>query len=236
MTRKLLPPPGTGPAVVPSVLSADMLEFGRQVAAVSRAGSRWVQVDVMDGRFVPNISFGPGLVKALHARFPQLLLDAHLMVERPQDCLKAFLDAGAGLVTVHAEAKADVAAVLRRIKKSGACAGLALNPATPVARASKYRGLFDLLLVMTVTPGFGGQKFLDGSLEKIAQARRLIEQQPRRKAWLQVDGGIDLATASGAAKAGADSLVAGNAVFGAGKPAASYSKLLKAVKEAARWQ
>lgn len=233
MKRVLLPPAGRGAVVVPSVLSADMLAMGRSVQAVRAAGSRWVQVDVMDGHFVPNISFGPAVVKALHARFPDILLDAHLMVSRPQNFLAPFLDAGSGLITVHAEAEADVASVLKTIKKGGACAGLALNPGTPVARAEKYRGLFDLLLVMTVNPGFGGQRFLDGSLEKIAQARRLL-QRSRKAAWLQVDGGIDLATAPGASSAGADSLVAGSAVF-KGRPAQRYSKLLKAVKEAA-WQ
>jgi len=234
MKRVLLPPAGRGAVIVPSVLSADMMDMARSVQAVRKAGSRWIQVDVMDGHFVPNISFGPAMVKALNARFPDLMLDAHLMVTHPQNFLAPFLDAGAGLITVHAEAEADVAVVLRKIKKGGACAGLALNPGTPVSRAEKYRGLFDLLLVMTVNPGFGGQRFLDGSLEKIAQARRLL-QRSRKPAWLQVDGGIDLATAPGAASAGADSLVAGSAVF-KGKPAQTYSKLLKAVKEAATWQ
>ncbi|NLO91951.1 MAG: ribulose-phosphate 3-epimerase [Elusimicrobia bacterium] len=234
MKRVLLPPPGRGPVIVPSVLSADLLDMGRSVDSVLKAGSRWIQVDVMDGRFVPNISFGPALVKALASRYKNLAVDAHLMVERPQDCVPAFLSAGAGLITVHAEAKADVRAVLKSIRRGGASAGLALNPGTPVSRAAKYAGLFDLLLVMTVNPGFGGQSFLEGSEARIGGARRLIAGA-RRPSWLQVDGGIGPQTAPLAARAGADSLVAGSAVFGAGKPGISYTKLLKAVKEA-RWQ
>ncbi|MFA5161681.1 MAG: ribulose-phosphate 3-epimerase [Elusimicrobiales bacterium] len=204
-------PPSGRTAIVPSVLAADAADLGRAAEHAELAGADWLQVDVMDGHFVPNISFGPAVVAALRRRV-SLPLDAHLMVERPLDFVEAFVKAGADLITVHYEAK-NCAAALDKIHQLGAKAGLALNPDTPLEKALRFLPKIDLLLVMTVNPGFGGQAFMPQSPERIAQARRMINDSGR-KIWLQVDGGINARTARMAALSGADSLVAGSAVFG----------------------
>ena len=202
-------------ALVPSVLSADFSNLGRGLKKIG-ALSDWVHVDVMDGHFVPNLSFGPAVTRAV-SEATELAVDAHLMVERPLDFIDAFRAAGAGLITVHAEAK-DSLRCLRRIKRMGIAAGVSLRPKTPFSKAAAFLEEADLVLIMTVEPGFGGQRFLRPTLEKISAARRAISASGRR-IWLQVDGGINLLTACAAVKAGADALVIGSALFGARNPA-----------------
>ncbi len=217
-----IPLPSGKAALVPSVLAADFACLERSLAPVRSAD--WVQVDVMDGRFVPNISFGPGIVSAV-ARAGGLPVDAHLMVEQPGLFIDAFAKAGAGLVTVHAEAR-DAAACVKKIKRLGLKAGLALRPRTPLSRVLPLLRQLDLILIMTVEPGFGGQAFMPEMLPKVRSARDLITGSGR-KIWLQVDGGINAATAVLAAGAGADSLVIGSALFLDKKPAAFLRTLRK---------
>ena len=220
-----LPPPKGKVAIVPSILSADMAELGKAVKTAERGGADWVQVDVMDGHFVPNLSFGPGVVASLRKR-TKLALDAHLMITSPENFIAPFAKAGADLVTVHYEAARNPLAALKKIRAAGMKAGLALKPDTPVGRARKYLAHIDLLLIMTVYPGFGGQDFLPQSPERISQARHMIDASGK-KIWLQVDGGIHAKTVAIAAGAGADSLVAGSAVYGAENPAGAITFLRK---------
>jgi len=198
-------------AVVPSVLSADFTRLGAELARV-RKHSDWVQLDVMDGRFVPNISFGPHVGAAV-ARASGLPVDAHLMVERPGGLVEAFARSGCGLITVHYESRGALAAI-RAVKKLGLKAGLAVKPRTPLAGPLRLLPLLDLFLVMTVEPGFGGQKFIKAMLPRIKAVRAAINGSGR-PVWLQVDGGVNAETAPRAVRAGADSLVAGSALFSA---------------------
>ena len=224
MTAMKIPLPSGSAALVPSVLAADFACLERSLAPVRSAD--WVQVDVMDGRFVPNISFGPGIVSAV-ARAGGLPVDAHLMVEEPALFIDAFAKAGAALITVHAEAR-GAAACVKKIKSLGLKAGLALRPKTPLGRVRPLLEQLDLILIMTVEPGFGGQAFMPEMLAKVRAARELITGSGR-KIWLQVDGGINAATAVLAAGAGADSLVIGSALFSDKKPAAFLKKLRKSL-------
>jgi len=220
--KRSIPAPCGRPGIVPSVLSADFTCLKKSMRGLER-GAAWVQLDVMDGHFVPNLSFGPHVAKGLGAA-TRLALDAHLMVERPDLFIKPFADAGVSLITVHEEAGADIGACLKRIRSLGLSCGLALRPKTPLSRALKYLKQLDLLLLMTVEPGFGGQDFMSGLLPKIAAARRAIEGSGR-PVWLQVDGGINERTAPSAVRAGADSLVMGSAVFSKADPAGFVRKL-----------
>ena len=219
-----IPSPGGRPVIVPSVLSADFACLKKSLRGLERCAG-WIQLDVMDGHFVPNLSFGPHVAGCLAGATP-LALDVHLMVRRPDLFIEPFAAAGAGLITVHEEAPADVGACLRKIKSLGVKAGLALRPKTPLSRALKYLGALDLLLLMTVEPGFGGQDFMSGLLPKIAAARRAIDSAGR-PVWLQTDGGINERTAPVAVRAGADSLVMGSALFSKADPAGFIRKLDK---------
>lgn len=210
------PVPRGLPALVPSVLSADFACLKGSLAPVRR-GSDWVHLDVMDGVFVPNISFGPHIGAAV-ARASGLPVDAHLMVADPLQFIGAFAKAGAGLITVHAEAR-GAGACLKKIRSLGLKAGLSVRPKTPASRLAPFMKLLDLVLVMTVEPGFGGQAFMADMLPKIGRVRGMIAAS-RRPVWLQVDGGINAATAPLARGAGADSFVVGSALFGARSPAA----------------
>ncbi len=214
--------------LAPSILSADFAHLGDAVAAVERAGADWVHVDVMDGHFVPNLTFGPKMVADLH-KATRLPLDVHLMIERPEDWIDRYVDAGAAYVVVHIEAVGDARRALARIRQRGAKAGLSLSPKTPVDRLMPYLADVDLVLVMSVEPGFGGQKFIESSLDKVRAFRTALDDR-KLAADLEVDGGIKLENARRLAEAGATVLVAGSAVFedpdGVDKAVAKFRKAL----------
>ena len=225
MTSKIGPANGKI-IIAPSILSADLWNLGRDVEAVEKAGADWLHVDVMDGHFVPNLSFGPAVVKNLCGR-AQLPLDVHLMVQRPLKFIEAFAKAGADMLTVHIEAEDDVKEALLLIKKLGVKAGLSIKPDTDPKRLGDYLDLLDLVLVMTVQPGFGGQSFLPHSPAQIAAVRAQISAA-ERPVWLEVDGGINAHTAAEAARAGADVFVAGNAIFAAADPQKALADIRRA--------
>jgi ribulose-phosphate 3-epimerase len=213
----------TPSGVAPSILAADFARLGEQVGAVLDAGARTIHVDVMDGHFVPPISMGALVVDALaeQVHAAGALVDVHLMVERPERHIDAFAKAGADHITIHAEATPHVHYALQAVRAAGCTAGLALCPATPVAAASEVLGDIDLLLCMTVNPGWGGQEFLPSSLGKLERLRALLGPGVA----IEVDGGIDVTTAGPCAAAGATAFVAGSAVFGAPDPGAAYREI-----------
>jgi len=203
--------------IAPSILSADFARLGEEVRAIDAAGADYIHVDVMDGHFVPNLTIGPGVVKALrpHTEKP---LDVHLMIAPVDPYLEDFAKAGADILTLHPEAGPHLHRSLQTIKALGKRAGVSLNPATPIAAIAQVMDLVDLILVMTVNPGFGGQSFLESQLAKIAELRRMIAGSGRA-IDLEVDGGINRETAPKAIAAGADVLVAGTATFAGGADA-----------------
>ena len=209
--------------IAPSILSADFARLGDEVRALEAAGADWIHVDVMDGHFVPNLTIGPAVIKALrpHTRLP---FDVHLMISPVDGFLDAFADAGADTITVHPEAGPHLHRTIQRIKALGLRAGVSLNPATPAKMLDYVIDDIDLVLVMSVNPGFGGQKFIAGQLKKIAAVRRMIDATGRA-IDLEVDGGIDAVTAPQAIAAGADVLVAGTATFAGGDYAANIARL-----------
>jgi ribulose-phosphate 3-epimerase len=209
--------------IAPSLLAADFARLGEEARAVAAAGADWLHLDIMDGHFVPNISYGPVVVAALrrHCAIP---FDVHLMIAPADPYLEGFAKAGADLISVHPEAGPHLHRTLQTIRGLGKRAGVVLNPATSVAAVENVLDLCDLILVMSVNPGFGGQSFLDSQLPKIAALRRMIDRSGREIA-LQVDGGVTAATAPCCIAAGADVLVAGTAVFGAPDYAAAIAGL-----------
>jgi ribulose-phosphate 3-epimerase len=225
MKPPAFPLPSGAAALCPSVLSADFACLEGALAPVRR-GSDWIHLDVMDGVFVPNISFGPHIGEAV-ARVSRLPVDAHLMVAEPLKFIEPFAKSGAGLITVHAEAR-GAAACLKKIKSLGLQAGLSLRPRTPASRLARLLPQADLVLVMTVEPGFGGQAFMEDMLPKVARVRALLKAA-RRRAWLQVDGGINAATAPRARAAGADAFVVGSALFKASSPGGFLAGLRRAL-------
>ncbi len=216
--------------IAPSILSADLLKLEEQVRTVEENGADFIHVDVMDGHFVPNITFGPNIVKALR-RITRLPLDVHLMITNPDNYIPNFIEAGANIVTVHAEVCAHLNKTLNTIKSLGAKAGVSINPATPLNSIEEVTGIIDLLLIMSVNPGFGGQKFIPSSINKIERARKLLDEAGS-DALLEVDGGISDENAADVVRAGANVLVAGSAIFASNDIAASVRKIRKSVENA----
>ncbi len=217
-----------GIQISPSILSADFARLAEEVRRVDNAD--WLHVDVMDNHFVPNLTLGVPVVEAL-GKVTDTPMDLHLMIEDPDRWAPAYVEAGARSVTFHVEAATAPVRLARELRAMGARAGMALRPATPVEPYEDLLGELDMLLVMTVEPGFGGQAFLDVCLPKIRRARRLIDACGV-DLWLQVDGGVSLETIERCAEAGADNFVAGSAVFGAGDPAAMVDQLRQAAGRA----
>lgn len=216
--------------LVASILSADFAHLADQIQRATEGGASVVHVDIMDGHFVPNITVGPPVVKSLR-KATKLPLDCHLMIENADEYIPAFADAGADLISVHQEADVHLNRTLNLIRSHGVSPGVVINPSTPVEMLSEVLDLVDYVLVMSVNPGFGAQKFIPGSVHKI---RRLAEYRANRrlKYRIEVDGGIATETVGEVVRAGAELLVAGNAVFGSGDPKENAQKLLKTAQEA----
>ncbi len=213
------------PVLAPSILSADFRRLGAEIAACKAAGADWIHVDVMDGHFVPNLTLGPVVVEACR-KAADLPLDVHLMMEKPETMLADFARAGAERLTVHVETCPHLHRTVQQIKNLGCKAGVTLNPATPLAAIEPILPFVDLVLVMSVNPGFGGQAFIEESKAKIAALRAMLDSI-HSSAWLEVDGGISAATLPDVRRAGADAFVAGSAVFRHPKGIAEGIRVLK---------
>jgi len=218
--------------IAPSILSADFTELGREVLAAERGGADLIHVDVMDGHFVPNITIGPLVVRALK-KIVSVPLDVHLMIEDPDRYIDAFIDAGAAMVSVHVEVLPHLHRTLSAIKARGARAGVVLNPATPVVSIENVLTDVDYVLIMSVNPGFGGQTFIPRSVEKIRAVRAMLDAAGNHGAAVEVDGGVDLDTVSQVVRAGAEMLVAGSFIFSGGKAEDATRALKSAALDAA---
>jgi ribulose-phosphate 3-epimerase len=215
--------------IAPSILSADFSALGEEIAAVEAAGADWIHIDVMDGHFVPNITMGPGVVKSLR-KMTVLPFDVHLMIENPEQYIQPFAEAGSDRITVHMEALIHLHRTVSQIKELGLKAGVSLNPATPLSFVESILTDIDLLLIMTVNPGFGGQQFIKTMLPKIRQARELIDRLAPA-VLLEVDGGVTLTNMPAILKAGADVLVAGASIFGSGNYRDTIGKMKASMSE-----
>ena len=211
--------------IAPSILSADFSKLKQELASIEAAGADYIHIDVMDGHFVPNITIGPFIVEAIK-RSTKVPLDVHLMIERPEDYIKSFRSAGADIITIHAEATVHLHRLVQSIKEEGAKAGVSINPGTPVEAIEEVLDCVDLVLVMSVNPGFGGQQFIPHSIEKIKKLRKMLDERGL-KTILEVDGGVKVSNIKKVSMAGADMFVAGSAVFGS----TNYKKTIEAMRK-----
>lgn len=213
--------------IAPSILSADFSRLGEQIDAAARGGAPYLHIDVMDGMFVPNITFGPVVIKSIR-KTSRLIFDVHLMIEQPERYIEAFAEAGADIITVHSEATRDLAGCLRQIKACGKRAGVSIKPATPVSAIAHVAGEVDMVLVMSVEPGFGGQGYLPQADEKLRQLRGMVPPD----ADLSVDGGVKLSNLAHVIEMGANTVVAGSAIFGAEDVCAQTAAFVARASEA----
>ncbi len=212
--------------ISPSFLSADLTRLGEQIQEAEQGGADWIHVDVMDGQFVPNLTFGPLIVRALRS-VTRLPLDVHLMIETPERLIPAFADAGADILTVHVEACVHLHSVVQQIKNLGKKAGVALNPATPISAIEEILPFVDLVLVMSVNPGFSGQAYIPTTTNKIARVRHLLDERGLSHVELEVDGGVKPTNIAEVVRAGATAVVAGSAVYNKRAPVAENIRALR---------
>lgn len=212
------------PLIAPSILAANFVRLGQDIDDAVKGGANWIHCDIMDGHFVPNISYGPGVVKAAKSAAPEAFIDVHLMIENPDDYVEAFVQAGADLISVHFETCPHLHRTLQNIKKYGIMTGVVVNPATSLHNIEPVLNDVDLVLIMSVNPGFGGQSFIESSYEKLKKLSGIREEQ-ELGFLIQVDGGVNLKNAKKVAEAGADILVAGSSVFSAEDITARFEEL-----------